>query len=74
MQASVAEEGSPVGMLNLAFMLQHSLGYNASDRHTPDFCMLMQTKAHPVLRLQGCNGEHWLCKPVLQRRAAPLEC
>lgn len=46
MQASVVEEGSLVGMLDLAFMLQHSLGYNASGRHTPGFCMLMQTKAH----------------------------
>ena len=42
MQASVAEEGSPIGMLNVAFMLQHGLGYNAADRHALAYDLLLR--------------------------------
>lgn len=42
MQASVAEEGSPVGMLNVAFMLQRGLGYSAFDRHTLAYDLLLR--------------------------------
>lgn len=52
MQASVAEEGSPIGMLNLAFMLQHSLGYNASDRHALAYDLLLR-----AARLERYYGE-----------------
>ena len=33
MQSSAAEEGSPVGMLNVAFMLQRGMGYSGPDRY-----------------------------------------
>ncbi len=42
MQASVAEEGSPIGMLNVAFMLQHGLGYGAPDRHALAYDLLLR--------------------------------
>ena len=42
MQATVAEEGSPIGMLNVAFMLQHGLGYSASDRHALAYDLLLR--------------------------------
>ena len=32
LQTSTAEEGSPVGMLNVAFMLQRGMGYSGPDR------------------------------------------
>ena len=41
-QASVAEEGSPIGMLNVAFMLQRGLGYSASDRHALAYDLLLR--------------------------------
>ncbi len=33
MHSSAAEEGSPVGMLNVAFMLQRGMGYSGPDRY-----------------------------------------
>ena len=42
MQASVAEEGSPIGMLNVAFMLQRGLGYSAPDRHALAYDLLLR--------------------------------
>ncbi len=42
MQAIVAEEGSPIGMLNAAFMMQHGLGYNNSDRHALAYDLLLR--------------------------------
>lgn len=42
MQAIVAEEGSPIGMLNAAFMLQRGLGYHDSDQHALAYDLLLR--------------------------------
>ena len=42
MQVNAAEEGSPIAMLNIAFMLQHGLGYSASDRHVLAYDLLLR--------------------------------
>ena len=42
MQVTAAEEGSPIGMLNVAFMLQRGLGYTASDRHALAYDLLLR--------------------------------